>query len=383
MSTAALPLPVPAGESPAGVPFLRLDNAEPALFLRLMSAVEGVASRAAFTLGEEVEAFEREFADYCGTSASIAVSSGTEALVLALRALEVGPGDEVVVPANSFIATAEAVTLAGARPKVVDVDPASGLLTADILAAALGPRTRCVIPVHLYGATVDMEAILRVARPAGIRVVEDACQAHGALYDGRRVGSLGDCGCFSFYPTKNLGGWGDGGAVTTSDTALATRIRLLRSHGEAPGRRNHHHLPGTTARLDAVQAAILRIKLRQLEARNEARRSLARRLTDALAGTGLELPAVPGRGDHVFHLYVVRSDRRDDLRAALGAEGIATAVHYPTPIHRTEAYASLGLGAGSLPAAEQRARRICSLPFWPTMTDAELDRLVGAVRRCA
>jgi dTDP-3-amino-3,4,6-trideoxy-alpha-D-glucose transaminase len=372
-----------AGGALASVPFLRLDNAEPELFRRLMSAVEAVAARAAFTLGEEVEAFEHEFAAYCGTSSAIAVSSGTEALVLALRGLGIGSGDEVVVPANSFIATAEAVTLVGATPKIVDVDPVTGLLTGDILAAALGPRTRCVIPVHLHGATVDMDEVLGVARQAGIRVVEDACQAHGAIYNGRRVGALGDCGCFSFYPTKNLGAWGDGGAVTTSDPEVATNIRLLRSHGEAPGRRNEHHVPGTTARLDTVQAAILRIKLRELEARNDARRSLAHRLTEALADTDLVLPEVPGYGDHVFHLYVVRSDRRDELRAALAAEGIATAVHYPTPIHRTGAYASLGLRAGSLPTSERLASQICSLAFWPSMSAAELDRLVGAVRRCA
>ncbi len=364
----------------APVPFVRLDNSDPALFDELLQAVGEVAGQAAFTLGEQVDAFEREFAAYCQTDTAIGVSSGTEAIVLALRGLGIGPGDEVILPANSFIATAEAVSLVGATPRPVDVDPESGLLTAAHVEEALTARTRCVIPVHLYGRTVDMDPIVGLARARGIAVVEDACQGHGAWYGERRVGSLGDAGCFSFYPTKNLGAWGDGGAVTTSDPALAERIRLLRSHGEEPGRRHHHQLVGTTARLDAIQAAVLRIKLRRLDDWNEARRAHARVLSDRLAGLPLELPAVPAGGDHVFHLFVVRSDARDQLRERLSERGIASAIHYPVPIHRTEAYAPLGLGAGSLPTAERLAGRICSLPFWPSMGDDELERIADAVR---
>jgi dTDP-4-amino-4,6-dideoxygalactose transaminase len=375
--------PRPAASAPAangrGVPFVKLDNADPELLAELTDAVAGVAGRAAFTLGTEVEAFEQEFAAYCGTEHAIGVSSGTEAIVLALRALEIGPGDVVVVPANSFIATAEAVSLVGATPRLVDVDVETGLLTPGILEDALGPRTRCVIPVHMYGSTADMVGIMELADEAGIAVIEDACQAHGAWIGSRRVGGFGAFGCFSFYPTKNLGGWGDGGAVVANDPGLADRVRLLRSHGEPAGARNHHLVAGTTARLDAIQAAVLRIKLRRLDDWNEARRALARRLSERLAATGLALPAVAAGGDHVFHLYVIRSLERDALRERLAEQGVASAIHYPVPIHRTEAYSALGLGQGCLPAAEHRAQTICSLPFWPGMGEDELERVVAAL----
>ncbi len=239
-------------------------------------------SSGAFTLGHHVEAFEREFADYCETDFAVGVSSGTEALALALRALEIGPGDEVIVPTNSFIATAEAVSAVGAIPVPVDVDPDSHLITAEHVAGALGPRVRCVIPVHLFGATVDLDPILALAGEAGIDVIEDACQAHGARYRGRRVGTLGALGCFSFYPAKNLGAWGDGGAVVTSRPELADRVRLLRSHGERP--RYHHRVVGSTARLDALQAAILRRKLTRLDGWNDERRRLGAALRDAAHG---------------------------------------------------------------------------------------------------
>jgi dTDP-3-amino-3,4,6-trideoxy-alpha-D-glucose transaminase len=369
----------PAKTAGAPVPFVRLDNANPALFAELMGAVESIASRAAFTLGTEVEAFEKEFAEYCSTERCVSVSSGTEALVLALRGLGVGPGDEVIVPANSFIATSEAVSLTGATPKLVDVDPVTCHLTAAHVADAIGPNTKAVIPVHLYGATVDIDPILAVARDAGIAVVEDACQAHGARIGRRRAGGVAHVGCFSFYPTKNLGAWGDGGAITTNDLDLAERIRLLRAHGEDPRRRYHHKMPGTTARLDALQAAVLRIKLRHLDEWTAARRTHAAHLTAALAGTGLELPVIPEGGDHVYHLYVVRTDRRDELKAALADQSVASAIHYPIPIHRTEAYA--GLGTPTLPVTERLADTILSLPMWPGMEDGELDRIVEAVER--
>ena len=377
------PNPAPGGTHPARdpIPFVRLDSAYPELFEQLMDAVRDVASRSAFTLGDAVEGFEEDFARFCGAPHAIGVSSGTEALVLALRALEVGPGDEVLVPANSFIATAEAVTLVGATPRFVDVDPATGLITPESIAAALNPKVRCVIPVHLYGATVDMEAVTALARVAGIAVVEDACQAHGASIGTDRAGAVGDLGCFSFYPTKNLGGWGDGGAVVTSDAELADRVRLLRAHGEQPGRRHSHRIPGTTARLDAVQAAVLRVKLRHLEEWNEARRALGARLGGLLAHLPLELPSPPPEGDHVYHLYVVRTDRRDELRELLQADGVSTAIHYPTPIHLTAAYADVGLGRGALPVAEALAGSILSLPLWPGMSDATLEQLAESVAR--
>jgi dTDP-4-amino-4,6-dideoxygalactose transaminase len=355
---------------------LRFDNSDPELMAELMQAVRAVAERAAFIHGEDVEAFESEFAAYCGTSHAIGVSSGTEALALALRALGVGAGDEVIVPANSFVATAEAVTLTGATPIFVDVHPATQLVSAELIEPAIGPRTRAVIPVHLYGRTVELDTLVALAHEKGLAVIEDACQAHGARYRGRRVGSVGDCGCFSFYPSKNLGAWGDGGAVVTSDSHLADRVRLLRSHGERP--RYRHRLPGTTARLDTIQAAILRLKLRRLDSWNAARRRLAKALDAALRSSSVELPAPRTDGhDHVFHQYVVQTEQRDSLRAHLEKCGVASSVHYPQPIHLSEAYARRW--SRSLPVAERLAGRICSVPLFPSMTDSELERVASAV----
>lgn len=362
----------------ATIPVTRLDQADPELLQELLEVVADVAAAGAFTLGAEVEAFEAEFASYCATAHAVGVSSGTEALSLALRALDIGPGDEVIVPTNSFIATAEAVTWIGATVKPIDVDPETHLITAEAVEAAIGPRTRCVIPVHLMGTTVDIDAIVEVARDAGVRVIEDTAQAHGAFVRGQRAGTLGDLGCFSFYPTKNLGGWGDGGAVVTADAELAQRVRRLRSHGEGP--RYHHQIVGTTARLDALQAALLRVKLRDLDARNADRRRIGTALRDGLSQSSLALPKPAFEGaDHVYHLFVVRSQRRDALRENLQAHGVASAVHYPFPIHRTEAYASLGLGEGSLPVAERLAQEICTLPLFPTMSDTEIEQILAAV----
>ncbi len=277
----------------ASVPITRMDNADPALMEELLATVERVASSAAFTLGDEVESFEREFAEACGTRFAVGVASGTDALALALRALRIGPGDEVIVPANSFIATAEAVTLVGARPRFVDVDPDTALVTAAHIEPAIGPRTRAVIPVHLYGRTVELGPILELTRSAGVAVVEDACQAHLAHLGDRRAGAVGDCGCFSFYPGKNLGAWGDAGALVTDDERIADAVRLLRSHGERP--RYHHLVPGTTSRLDGLQAAVLRVKLRGLEEATERRRAAARALTGALASSGVHGARPGGR----------------------------------------------------------------------------------------
>ena len=361
---------------PPTIPVTRLDQADPLLLEELLEVVARAARAGAFTLGHELEAFEQEFATYCGSDHAVGVSNGTDAISLALRALGIGPGDEVIVPTNSFIATAEAVSWAGATPKLIDVDPSSHLMTAEHVAAAITPRSRAVVPVHLMGATVDMDPIIALAHEHDLRVIEDTAQAHGADHRGRRVGSIGDIGCFSFYPTKNLGGWGDGGAVVTNDEQLAHRVRLLRSHGEQP--RYHHRIIGTTARLDALQAALLRVKLRRLDDANDARRRLGRALREGLAGTTVELPAPAFAGaDHVYHLFVVRSAERDALRSHLETHGVSTAVHYPFPIHRTEAYGPLP--EGSLPAAEGLAREICTLPLFPTMSDEDVARVIAAV----
>jgi dTDP-4-amino-4,6-dideoxygalactose transaminase len=358
------------------IPVTRLDQADPILLEELLEVVARVARQGAFTMGAELDAFEQEFADYCGSPFSVGVSSGTEALSLALRAMGIGPGDEVIVPTNTFIATAEAVSWVGATPKLVDVDPETHLLTADKVAAAIGPRTRAVIPVHLMGSTVDLDPILHLAGEAGLRVIEDTAQAHGAFHRDRRVGSLADVGCFSFYPTKNLGGWGDGGAIVTADEEIAQRVRLLRSHGESP--RYHHRVVGTTARLDALQAALLRVKLRHLDDRNADRRRIGALLREGLGSTSVALPAPAFEGaDHVYHLFIVRSKRREALRAHLERHGVSSAVHYPFPVHRTEAYGAMP--EGSLPAAERLAEEICTLPLFPTMSDDDVARVIAAV----
>jgi dTDP-3-amino-3,4,6-trideoxy-alpha-D-glucose transaminase len=370
--------PTAMPEAPTRVPFVRLDNGDQALMDELMATVADVAARSAFTLGAPVEQFEREFADWCGSRFAVGVSSGTAALELALRALAIGPGDEVIVPTNSFIATAEAVSAVGATPRLVDVDEDTSLLTAEIVAAALTPATRCVIPVHLYGRTVEMGPLAELCEERGLFLIEDACQAHGSTYEGQRAGSIGDVGCFSFYPTKNLGAWGDGGALVTDDEEIAARVKLLRSHGE--GARHHHEMPARTDRLDGLQAAILSVKLGHLDEANQRRRKAGERLTQALAGSSVITPAgMPEGLDHVYHLYVVRSEARDELRAHLEAEGVASAIHYPTPIHLQPAYADLGQGPGSLPVAERLAGEICSLPIFPTIEAAEIDRVAAAV----
>jgi dTDP-4-amino-4,6-dideoxygalactose transaminase len=380
VSTATAPnaLPLAATEG-TSVPFIRLDSAYPELFAELMEAVERIARASAFTLGPELERFEGAFAEFCGTEYAAGVSSGTAALEIALRALGIGPGDEVIVPTYSFIATAEAVSTVGATPVIVDIDPETALITAATVEQALTERTRCVIPVHLFGRPVDMDPILALCRERGIAVVEDACQAHGALYKGSPVGSLGDAACFSFYPTKNLGGWGDGGALVTSDPALDAKVRLLRSHGE--GTRHHHELATGTHRLDTLQAAILEVKLRHLPAWNQRRREAADALRAGLEGTSVAPPSpAAADSDHVYHLFVVRSSERDALRDHLDARGVASAIHYPTPIHLQPAYADLGLGRGDLPVAERLASENCSLPIFPAIEDTQIAEIVAAVQ---
>jgi dTDP-3-amino-3,4,6-trideoxy-alpha-D-glucose transaminase len=364
----------PAQAATTGVPFVRLDSADPVLTADIFAAIERIAGSAAFTLGEELETFEREFAAWCETEHAIGVSSGTSALELTLRALGIGPGDEVVVPTNSFIATAEAVTATGATPVLIDVDEDSALITAELVEAALTERTRCVIPVHLYGRSVEMEPLLALSRARGLRVVEDACQAHGSRYQGRPAGTHGDAGCFSFYPTKNLGGWGDGGAVVTADAELAERIRLMRSHGE--GTRHQHEMAAGTHRLHSLQAAILSVKLKRLSEWNEQRRRAGAVLCEGLSDTDLILPApATADGDHVYHLFVVRTPDRDALREHLNKSGVASAIHYPTPIHLQPAYAP---SRGDLPVSERLAAESCSLPIFPSISDEELDRIVAA-----
>ena len=343
------------------------------------AAIGAVIDDASFVLGPAVARFERAFAAYIGVEHCVAVSSGTAALHLALLGLGIGPGDEVLTAPSSFFATAEAVSLSGARPTFADVEAETLNLDPERIEDAVTPRTRMVLPVHLYGQTAELAPIGELVSRHGLLLVEDACQAHGATYAGRRAGSIGRAGCFSFYPGKNLGALGEGGAVTTDDATLAARIRLLRDHGSRE--RYHHEAVGFNYRMDGLQGAVLAVKLPHLDAWNAARRVRALRYCDRLAGVGdLRLPVERGPGRHAWHLFVARSSRRERIFERFAARGIARAIHYPTPIHLQEAYRELGLGPGSFPVAEAAAREIFSLPLYPELTESDQDAVVATIR---
>ena len=344
----------------------------------LEDACLAVLRRADFILGADVAAFEREFAAYCGVDHAVGVDSGMSALELALRAMGVGPGDEVIAPANTFVGTTFPIAAAGARPVLVDVDPETSTLDPAQLAAAITRRTRAVVPVHLYGQCADMSAILRIAREHGLLVLEDACQAHGARWGDRRAGSLGDAAAFSFYPSKNLGASGDGGMVVTRDLALAERVRLLRNYGQREKGRSE--VLAFNRRLDTLQAAILRVKLPRLDAWNAARRAHAAAYDGVLADLPLVRPRAGAGREHVWHLYVVRVPRRDAVRAALAEAGIGTGVHYPVPIHLQPAHRDLGYSQGDFPVAEQLAGEILSLPMYPEMPADGVIAVATALR---
>ncbi len=342
-------------------------------------AVERVLCRGWFILGEEGKAFEAEWADYCGTAHAVGVGNGTDAIQLALRAAGIGPGDQVIIPALTATFTALAVSMTGAMPVFADVDPERYTLDPVAFEAAISPRTAAVIPVHLYGCPANMDAIVGIARQHGLFVLEDAAQAHGARYRGTRVGRLGDAAAFSFYPSKNLGAYGDAGAVVTDDADLAEKVRMLR-HG---GQRHtyQHELLGTNSRLDEIQAAILRTKLPHLDAWNKRRRTLARRYDDGLCSNkDLVLPVAPDDVEHVYHLYVVRTPPRDALRDYLAGAGVHSAVHYPLGVHRQKAYAHLGYKAGSCPNAEATAAEALSLPLFPQLSASEVDQVTRLIR---
>jgi dTDP-4-amino-4,6-dideoxygalactose transaminase len=341
------------------------------------AAIASVLDSCQFTLGPEVEAFEQEFATFCSRRYGIGVNSGTSALHLSLLAADIGPGDEVITSPFTFVATAAAIHYTGARAVFVDIDPETYTLDPARLEAAITPRTRAVIPVHLYGQTADMAPILEIAQRHGIMVVEDACQAHGAEYRGRRAGALGALGCFSFYPGKNLGAYGEGGMVVTDDPDLARRIRMLRDWGAET--KNHHILKGYNYRLESLQAAVLRVKLRRLDAWTDARRQAARRYDALLAGGPIAPPVERDDSRHVFHVYAIRSAVRAQLQAGLAARGIQTGVHYPIPVHLQPAYADLGYSAGDFPQAELAAVQELSLPMYPELASDAQDRVVEAL----
>jgi dTDP-4-amino-4,6-dideoxygalactose transaminase len=364
------------------IPFVDLRQQHEALLPELLARVEAVLASGTFVGGAELEAFEREFAQFCGGRdlRCAGVGSGTDALRFALLALGLRQGDEVITVPQTFIATTEAVTQAGGTIRFADIHPATHTLDPRQLEAAVTPRTVGVVPVHLYGRPADMDPILEVARRHGLWVVEDVAQAHGALYKDRPVGTMGQAACFSFYPAKNLGACGDGGAVVSADARLIDRVTLLRDHGQET--KYVHRLEGYTGRLDAIQAAILRVKLRRLTSWNEMRRRAARRYGEALRGiAGIEPPVEPEYAKSVFHLYAVQAEDRDGLREALAAAEIGVGMHYPTPVHLQQAYRSLGHVEGAFPVAERVAAHTLSLPMFPELTQAQVAEVVGAVAR--
>ena len=360
------------------VPFLDLGRQTRALREEIDGALGEVLDSGRFVGGPPVERFEEAFAEFCGAAHAVGVASGTDAIALALRAVGAGPGTEVVTAAGTCVPTVAAIEQAGATPVLVDVGPVSRTLDPAAIEAVLTPRTRAVLPVHLYGQSADMGPILGVARARGLAVVEDAAQAHGASYRGRRAGVLGDAGAFSFYPTKNLGGLGDAGAVVTDDPRVAERVRRLAQYGEAE--RYRSVVSGTNSRLDALQAAILLVKLPHLGGWIARRRDLARGYLEGLAGLGIGLPAGIEGPESACHLFVVRVAERERFRAALAERGVETLVHYPRPIHRHPAYTTLARDPGDLRESERLAEEAVSLPLFPELTDGEAEAVIGAVR---
>ena len=371
---------VPASEPP--VPFVDLAAQHAALRSEIDAAIARVIDQGQFVLGEEVTRFEEELAAYCGTGFAVGVASGLDALTLALAALGIGPGDEVITAANTFIATALAIVRVGARPLLVDCDPETLSIDVEQVAAAITPRTRAILPVHLYGRLADMPRLIQLAERHGIALIEDVAQAHGAALDGRAAGAWGSAGCFSFYPSKNLGALGDGGAVVTSDAELAKKLRKLRNYGGQM--KYHHELAGFNSRLDTLQAAVLRVKLPHLDEWNHARRQAAAKLRELLATANVNLRALPRDAefpiDHVQHLFPIEVDHRDEVARRLTDRGIGVAIHYPTPVHLTPAMAHLGHRLGAFPVAERAANRLLSLPLYPEIRDEQLQRVAATVR---
>lgn len=364
------------------VPFLDLKAQYDSIDGDIKSAIDAVLTTCAYSGGPFVERFEREFADFCGCRHAVGVCSGTDALWLSLAALGIGCGDEVITVPNTFIATAEAISRCGARPVFADIDEQRYTMDPKRLTEALTPKTRAVIPVHLFGQTADMDPILDIARARGIHVVEDACQAHGAAYKGRKAGSLGDAGCFSFYPGKNLGACGEAGAVVTNDPVLAEKIRVIRDHGQTE--KYHHRMIGWNARMDGLQGAVLSVKLKHLERWNRQRQVNAEIYDELLKGIEGIVPPMRSRNStHVYHIYAVRAGHRDDLKKALAENGISCGIHYPVPIHLTEAYQILGYGKGSFPVAERCAAELLSLPMFPEMSREQIEVVSQRIREYA
>lgn len=358
------------------VPFVDLRAQYLSIKAEVDAAVLKVLDSTQYVLGPEVKAFEEKFAAYCRSREAIGVNTGTSALHLALLAIGVGPGDEVITTPFTFIATVSAVAYTGARPVLVDIDPATLTIDPARIEAAITPRTKAIMPVHLYGQPADMDPIIAIARRHGIAVIEDAAQAHGAEYRGQRVGSIGDAGCFSFYPGKNLGAYGEGGAVTTSVPEIARKVRMLRDWGAE--RKYVHELQGYNFRLEGLQGAILKVKMGHIERWTEARRACAA-YYDRRLPARFQTQVVPAHMRHVYHIYAIRHPRRDDIQAALQAQGIATGIHYPIPVHLQPCFADLGYRAGDFPHAEKAAKEVLSLPLYPELETPAQDMVMAAL----
>jgi dTDP-4-amino-4,6-dideoxygalactose transaminase len=344
----------------------------------ILSGIEKVLDGMQLFLGENVQQLEKEFAQFCGVAHGIGVSDGTAALHVILRAMDVGPGDEVITVSNTFIATGEAIVLTGAKPVFVDIDPSTYLMDVSQVEAKITSRTKAILPVHLYGQTVAMDPLLEIASKYGLRVIEDACQAHGAEYKGRKAGTLGDAAAFSFYFSKNLGAYGEGGFISTNDSDLAAKMRMLRDHGS--GVRYHHDLIGFNARLDEIQAVVLRAKLPHLAKWNEQRREHARLYAELLKGTPVEPPRELSENTPVYHLYVIKTPKRDALQAALKEQGIFTGIHYPIPLHLQKAMEFLGYRRGDLPVTERVTTEILSLPMFAELTDEQIATVANSIK---
>ena len=353
------------------MPFVDLAAQYQSIAQEIDSAIAGVVKRCDFILGHAVEQFEKEFAAYCEAEYAVAVDSGLSGLQLALSAFGIGPGDEVITAANTFIASALGISSAGARPVLADVDPATYNIDVVEIRKAITSRTKAIIPVHLYGRPADMDPILALAREHGLVVIEDACQAHGAKYKGIRAGSLGHAAAFSFYPGKNLGAYGDGGMVVTNNPAIADKLRMLRNYGQRE--KYHHEVRGFNHRLDTIQAAILRVKLKHLEEWNSSRRLHAQQYAELLRDTELGLPGKSEHTESVWHLYVVRTQRRAELARYLSEAGVSTGIHYPIPIHLQPAYRDLGYSIGQFPVTESLAQQILSLPMYAELPTSAIE----------
>lgn len=361
------------------IKFLDLMQVNSRFESEIQTAVHRVIKSGWYLLSDECESFEREFAAFCDAEHCVGVANGLDALTLCLRALDIGPGDEVLVPSNTFIATWLAVSSVGATPIPVEPTEATFNMDPDRIEAAITARTRAIMPVHLYGQPADLAPILEIAQRHGLRVIEDAAQAHGARYRGKRIGAHGDAVCWSFYPGKNLGALGDGGGVTTDNTAIAARLRMLRNYGSRV--KYHHEELGVNSRLDEIQAAVLRVKLPSMDEDNLYRARIAKAYTEGLQGLALALPTVPVYAEPVWHLYVVRHPQRDLLAKRLSEAGVATVIHYPVSPHLQPAYANLNIAQGSLPIAEQLQGEVLSLPMGPCQSDLDTQEVIRIVRQ--